>query len=61
VGRFHAGDIIREMSAIVGGKGGGRRDMAQGGGTLPQELGKAFQALYALVEKHAGQGPLRVE
>jgi len=54
VGRFKAGDIIREMSAIVGGKGGGRPDMAQGGGDRPRELEKAFRALYAQVEKNAG-------
>jgi alanyl-tRNA synthetase len=28
-----AGDLIREIAPIVGGKGGGRPDMAQGGGT----------------------------
>jgi alanyl-tRNA synthetase len=28
-----AGDLIKEISPLVGGKGGGRPDMAQGGGT----------------------------
>jgi alanyl-tRNA synthetase len=31
--RFKAGDIIRDLAPLVGGKGGGRPDMAQGGGT----------------------------
>ncbi len=47
---FHAGEIIRELSGIVGGKGGGRPDMAQGGGNQPEKLGEAFEALYALIE-----------
>jgi len=33
VGRVKAGDIIKEMSSRLGGKGGGRPDMAQGGGS----------------------------
>jgi len=47
---FHAGEIIRELSGIVGGKGGGRPDMAQGGGNQPEKLGEAFEALYTLIE-----------
>jgi len=49
-GNFHAGEIMRELSGIVGGKGGGRPDMAQGGGNQPEKLGEAFEALYALIE-----------
>jgi len=41
--RFKAGDIVQNVSAQLGGKGGGRPDMAQGGGTdiaaLPAALG----------------------
>ena len=40
--KFHAGNIIKELAPIVGGKGGGRPDMAQAGGTEPANLGKAF-------------------
>ncbi|MDH5173583.1 MAG: DHHA1 domain-containing protein, partial [Gammaproteobacteria bacterium] len=32
-GRIRAGDLMREMAQRLGGKGGGRPDMAQGGGT----------------------------
>jgi alanyl-tRNA synthetase len=47
--RFKAGDIIRQLSNIVGGKGGGRPDMAQGGGSKPEGLENAFEALYDLI------------
>ena len=30
------------MAPIVGGKGGGRPDMAQGGGTLPENITEAL-------------------
>ena len=47
--RFKAGDIVRQLSNIVGGKGGGRPDMAQGGGSKPEELENAFEALFNLI------------
>ena len=37
-----AGDIIKNMAPIVGGKGGGRPDMAQGGGTQPENITEAL-------------------
>jgi alanyl-tRNA synthetase len=49
-GTFHAGEIIRQVSGIVGGKGGGRLDMAQGGGDRPEKLTEALEALYGLIE-----------
>ena len=49
--RFKAGKIIERLSGIVGGKGGGRPDMAQGGGGQPENLEKSLDALYDLVEK----------
>jgi alanyl-tRNA synthetase len=39
-----AGDWIREAAAIVGGKGGGRADMAQAGGKLVDKLPEALEA-----------------
>ncbi len=50
VERFKAGDIIKQISSIVGGTGGGRPDMAQGGGNKPEELGKALEAVYDLLK-----------
>ena len=43
--RFKAGDIIRDLAPLVGGKGGGRADMAQGGGADVAGLPKALAAL----------------
>jgi alanyl-tRNA synthetase len=43
--RFKAGDIIRDLAPLVGGKGGGRADMAQGGGTDVAAVPKALATL----------------
>ncbi|MDM1707962.1 alanine--tRNA ligase [Thiopseudomonas alkaliphila] len=37
-----AGDLMREAAAVVGGKGGGRPDMAQGGGTDSSKIADAL-------------------
>ncbi|MEX1103996.1 MAG: DHHA1 domain-containing protein, partial [Dehalococcoidia bacterium] len=39
---IHAGNLIREVAAVAGGKGGGRPDIAQGGGTDPSRLPEAL-------------------
>jgi alanyl-tRNA synthetase len=44
-----AGDLVREVAAVVGGKGGGRPDFAQAGGSQPEKLDEAIEKLYALV------------
>jgi len=49
VDRFRAGDLVREVARVVGGKGGGRPDFAQGGGDDPAKLDQAFERLEALV------------
>ena len=49
--RLNAGQIVREVSQIVGGKGGGRADMATGGGSQPEKLDEALEASYATVER----------
>jgi len=51
--QFNAGKIIRELSSIVGGKGGGRPDMAQGGGDNPEKLEEAIESIYSLVVEEA--------
>ncbi|MBW1887926.1 MAG: alanine--tRNA ligase, partial [Deltaproteobacteria bacterium] len=48
--RFKAGEIISRISPIVGGKGGGRVDMAQGGGNRPEELGVGLETVYEIVK-----------
>jgi alanyl-tRNA synthetase len=53
-GRLRAGDLVREVAAVVGGKGGGRPDFAQAGGNDPARLPEAFERLHALVGEAAG-------
>jgi alanyl-tRNA synthetase len=50
-GRFHAGNIIKELAPILGGTGGGKPDMAQSGGKDPAKLDAALEALYAIINK----------
>ena len=49
--KVKAGNVIKEIVPIVGGKGGGRPDMAEGGGTDPGKLSEAIDASYAVIEK----------
>ena len=49
VDRVKAGDVMREFAARVGGKGGGRPDMAQGGGTDVSALKPALGELASWV------------
>ena len=44
-GRFKAGDIMKLAAEAVGGKGGGRPDMAQGGGTDSAAIPAALLAV----------------
>jgi len=46
-----AGQVIKELAPIVGGRGGGKPDMAEGGGTQPEKLSEALQASYEVVER----------
>jgi alanyl-tRNA synthetase len=39
---FKAGDLIRTLTAELGGKGGGKPDFAMGGGTMPDKLDPAL-------------------
>jgi alanyl-tRNA synthetase len=49
--RVPAGKVIKELAPIVGGRGGGKADMAEGGGAQPEKLGEALEASYAIVER----------
>ena len=40
--RFHAGNIVKELAAMVGGGGGGRPDFAQAGGKQPEKIADAL-------------------
>jgi alanyl-tRNA synthetase len=54
VGRVQAGKLVGELAAIVGGKGGGKPDLAQAGGTLPGKLPDAFARARELVTLAGG-------
>ncbi|WP_299978890.1 alanine--tRNA ligase [uncultured Pseudoteredinibacter sp.] len=45
VGQFKAGDLMKHVATQVGGKGGGRPDMAQGGGDQPENLDAALASV----------------
>ena len=51
-GRIKAGDLMKYLAAQVDGKGGGRPDMAQGGGNDPSKLADALAGVPAWVEKN---------
>jgi hypothetical protein len=45
--------VIKELAPIVGGRGGGKADMAEGGGNQPEKLGAALEQSYSVVEANA--------
>jgi alanyl-tRNA synthetase len=49
--KIKAGKIVQEIAPIVGGRGGGKPDMAEGGGTDATKLNEALQASYGVVEQ----------
>jgi len=52
--RFQAGRIMEEVARAVGGRGGGRPDLAQGGGPDPSKLDPALKLVYDVVARGAG-------
>ncbi|HWQ54941.1 MAG TPA: alanine--tRNA ligase [Bryobacteraceae bacterium] len=51
-GKVHAGKLVGAVAQAVGGKGGGRPDMAEGGGKDPSALDAALENVYGTVEKN---------
>jgi alanyl-tRNA synthetase len=49
-GRLKAGDLIRPVAELCGGRGGGRADFAQAGGTKPDQIDAALALVPGLVE-----------
>ena len=47
--KYQAGNILNHVATQVGGKGGGRADMAQGGGTEPEKLSMALSSIKDLL------------
>ncbi len=52
-GKIKAGELVNFVAQQVGGKGGGRPDMAQAGGTNPAALPAALASVNAWVEQRA--------
>ncbi len=50
-GLIKAGDLLKHVATQIDGKGGGRPDMAQGGGNNPQALPAALDSVVAWVEQ----------
>ncbi|MDX2416533.1 MAG: alanine--tRNA ligase [Xanthomonadales bacterium] len=51
-GTIRAGELVNQVAQQVGGKGGGRPDMAQAGGDQPEHLDAALQSVPEWVQQH---------
>ncbi|OJF67407.1 alanine--tRNA ligase [Alteromonas sp. V450] len=49
-GKVKAGELVNFVASQVGGKGGGRPDMAQAGGDKPENLGQALESVNAWLQ-----------
>jgi alanyl-tRNA synthetase len=52
-GRFHAGQLISHLAPLVEGKGGGKPELAQGGGSRVEGVDQLLEATYQWVEDQA--------
>ena len=50
-GKIKAGELVNAVASQVGGKGGGRPDMAQAGGSQPENLDSALQSVTGWVQQ----------
>jgi len=48
--RVKAGELVNRVAMIVGGKGGGRPDMAQAGGPMPDKLDEAMGSVVSIIK-----------
>jgi alanyl-tRNA synthetase len=46
---YHAGQIVKQVAAVAGGSGGGKPDLAQGGGKDKNKLGEALKLVRSLI------------
>jgi len=47
--RYKAGDLIKALAPTIGGSGGGKPELAQAGGSRPEQLADALQKVYDLI------------
>jgi alanyl-tRNA synthetase len=55
--RLPANDLVQAFRQVVGGKGGGRGPVGQGGGIDPERVGDAFRSLQDYVRKQLNPPP----
>ena len=53
---IHAGEIVKQVAAVVGGSGGGRAEIGQAGGKDKDKLDDALALVKSLVAKHGDTG-----
>lgn len=51
IDKVKAGELVNMLALQVGGKGGGRPDLAEAGGNQPEHLDKALDSVYGWVEE----------
>jgi alanyl-tRNA synthetase len=51
----HAGNLVKEAAALIGGSGGGKPATGQGGGKDPSKLEEALAAARRIVEGQMGK------
>ncbi|TFG77447.1 MAG: alanine--tRNA ligase [Thermodesulfobacteriales bacterium] len=47
--KYHSGNMVKELAPIIGGKGGGKPDLAQAGGDNPEKLSEALSKAYDMI------------
>lgn len=52
VAKYNAREIVNMVATQIGGKGGGRADLAEAGGNKPEALAKALQSVYTWIQEH---------
>ena len=47
--KYRAGDLVKELSKTLGGRGGGKPELAQAGGSDAAKLDEALESVYRLI------------
>ena len=53
INRFNAGEILKEVAAMTGGRGGGKAEMAQGGTNRLDALESAMESVYGIIRERS--------
>ena len=53
ISKFKAGEIVNHVAQQVGGKGGGKPDMAMAGGTNPAGIGLALASVAGFIKERS--------